>query len=175
MRVIDADRSHSCLRCHWFILAFSGSCALGSLYGFLQGAWPFGIVEAIFCAQSPPGDGGSSREGEAVTADQQPIACTLTAGDLRDRLGWIATPNRDALLGHDRADLTLRLRYAPQAVQHVRSLMRQEQACCAFLSFEMHEQPGEVTLTVKAPEQARAAIDELFEPFLSTKSPPQRR
>ena len=53
--------------------------------------------------------------------------------------------------------------------------MRQEQACCAFLSFEMHEQPGEVTLTVKAPEQARAAIDELFEPFLSTKSPPQRR
>ena len=63
----------------------------------------------------------------------------------------------------------------PQAVQHVRSLMRQEQACCAFLSFEMHEQPGEVTLTVKAPEQARAAIDELFEPFLSTKSPPQRR
>ena len=43
--------------------------------------------------------------------------------------------------GHDRADLTLRLRYAPEAVQHVRNLMRQEQACCAFLSFEMHEQP----------------------------------
>jgi hypothetical protein len=35
---------------HWFILAFAGSCALGSLYGFLQGAWPFGIVEAIWCA-----------------------------------------------------------------------------------------------------------------------------
>ena len=25
-----------------FILAFAGSCALGSVYGFLQGAWPFG-------------------------------------------------------------------------------------------------------------------------------------
>jgi hypothetical protein len=37
-------------RSHWFILAFAGSCALGSLYGFLQGAWPFGIVEAIWCA-----------------------------------------------------------------------------------------------------------------------------
>jgi hypothetical protein len=35
-------------RSRWFILAFSASCLLGSLYGFLQGAWPFGIVEAIW-------------------------------------------------------------------------------------------------------------------------------
>jgi hypothetical protein len=32
----------------WFILAFAGSCALGSAYGFLQGAWPFGLVEAVW-------------------------------------------------------------------------------------------------------------------------------
>ena len=32
----------------WFILAFAGSCGLGSVYGFLQGAWPFGLVEAIW-------------------------------------------------------------------------------------------------------------------------------
>ena len=32
----------------WFILAFSAACALGSMYGFLQGAWPFGIVEAVW-------------------------------------------------------------------------------------------------------------------------------
>ena len=31
-----------------FILAFAGACALGSIYGFLQGAWPFGLVEAIW-------------------------------------------------------------------------------------------------------------------------------
>ena|ERR1019366_2225742 len=31
-----------------FILAFAGACALGSVYGFLQGAWPFGLVEAIW-------------------------------------------------------------------------------------------------------------------------------
>jgi hypothetical protein len=35
-------------RSHWFILAFAASCALGSIYGFLQGAWPFGLVEAIW-------------------------------------------------------------------------------------------------------------------------------
>jgi len=32
----------------WFILGFAVSCVLGSTYGFLQGAWPFGIVEAIW-------------------------------------------------------------------------------------------------------------------------------
>ena len=31
-----------------FILAFAAACALGSVYGFMQGAWPFGVVEAIW-------------------------------------------------------------------------------------------------------------------------------
>jgi hypothetical protein len=37
-------------RSPWFIVAFAGSCALGSVYGFLQGAWPFGVIEAIWAA-----------------------------------------------------------------------------------------------------------------------------
>jgi hypothetical protein len=37
-------------RSPWFILAFAAACALGSVYGFLQGAWPFGLVEAIWAA-----------------------------------------------------------------------------------------------------------------------------
>src|SRR5271163_1347939 len=39
-------------RSRWFILAFAGSCGLGSVYGFLQGAWPFGLVEAT-SAEAP--------------------------------------------------------------------------------------------------------------------------
>lgn len=35
-------------RSRWFILAFAGACILGSVYGFLQGAWPFGLVEAVW-------------------------------------------------------------------------------------------------------------------------------
>jgi len=31
-----------------YILGFAVSCLLGSTYGFLQGAWPFGIVEAVW-------------------------------------------------------------------------------------------------------------------------------
>jgi hypothetical protein len=35
-------------RSRWFVLAFALACALGSIYGFLQGAWPFGLVEAVW-------------------------------------------------------------------------------------------------------------------------------
>ena len=37
-------------RSHWYVLAFAAACALGSIYGFLQGAWPFGLVEAVWAA-----------------------------------------------------------------------------------------------------------------------------
>jgi hypothetical protein len=33
-----------------FVLAFAGACLLASAYGFLQGAWPFGVVEAVWAA-----------------------------------------------------------------------------------------------------------------------------
>jgi hypothetical protein len=35
-------------RSAWYVLAFAVACALGSAYGFLQGAWPFGLVEAVW-------------------------------------------------------------------------------------------------------------------------------
>ena len=35
-------------RSHWFIVAFALACLLASLYGFLQGAWPFGVIELIW-------------------------------------------------------------------------------------------------------------------------------
>ncbi len=35
-------------RSPWFILAFAGACGLASIYGFAQGAWPFGLVEAAW-------------------------------------------------------------------------------------------------------------------------------
>lgn len=35
-------------RSPWFIVAFAAACAMASAYGFLQGAWPFGVVEAVW-------------------------------------------------------------------------------------------------------------------------------
>jgi hypothetical protein len=37
-------------RSPWFVFAFSGACVLASIYGFMQGAWPFGMVEGIWAA-----------------------------------------------------------------------------------------------------------------------------
>jgi hypothetical protein len=31
-----------------FIAAFAVGCVLSSAYGFLSGAWPFGVVEAVW-------------------------------------------------------------------------------------------------------------------------------
>lgn len=31
-----------------FVLAFAVGCALSSAYGFASGAWPFGVIEAIW-------------------------------------------------------------------------------------------------------------------------------
>ena len=35
-------------RSRWFILGFAIACTMGSAYGFLQAAWPFGAVEGIW-------------------------------------------------------------------------------------------------------------------------------
>ena len=37
-------------RSHWYVLGFAAACAAGSAYGFLLGAWPFGVVEAVWSA-----------------------------------------------------------------------------------------------------------------------------
>ena len=32
----------------WFVALFAAACVMGSIYGFLQGAWPFGLVEGVW-------------------------------------------------------------------------------------------------------------------------------
>ena len=98
-----------------------------------------------------------------------PIACTLGPLDFVDRLAWIADLTRDGLREYTRRDLTLELRYAPDVVERVRELVRREQACCAFLTFELHEEPGEVRLDITAPEEAGVAVGALFDHFVGAR------
>lgn len=35
-------------RSPWFVFGFAVSCAVAGVYGFLQGAWPFGVAEVIW-------------------------------------------------------------------------------------------------------------------------------
>jgi hypothetical protein len=91
-----------------------------------------------------------------------PIACTLAPGAFKERIAWIAALTRDALRSHERRDLVLDLRYAPEAAEMVRN----EQACCSFFAFDLREQPDEIQLVMTAPEAAREAADMLFEHFV---------
>ena len=46
-----------------FILAFALGCGLSSVYGFLSGAWPFGVVEAIWTVVAVHRYRGTTRAG----------------------------------------------------------------------------------------------------------------
>jgi hypothetical protein len=126
--------------------------------------WDSGSYLVCGCRAAMVAERGSEMKSTAM--ENLPIACTLIEGDFRDRLAWIAELTRDALQGYERADLTLKLRYAREAVQRVQDMVRKERACCAFLTFEMREQADEVWVTIKAPEEIRPTADALFEPFL---------
>ncbi|MGI9384232.1 MAG: hypothetical protein ACR2PO_13845 [Methyloligellaceae bacterium] len=98
--------------------------------------------------------------------DAAPIACTLTGDDYACRTAWIRKLARDSLKTYVRDGLTLHLIYAGHAREKVREMMAKEQTCCAFLCFEMQDQADEVRLTIRAPEQARAVVDTLFDEFV---------
>jgi hypothetical protein len=98
-------------------------------------------------------------------SEHPPIACTLGAGDFKSRLAWIAKLNHASLRDHRQRDLRLELVYVPEARELVHEMVRREQACCAFLSFEVVEEQDTVRVVVSAPEAAREAADALFEPF----------
>ena len=80
--------------------------------------------------------------------------------------------NKDALRSYARRDLVLELRYAPEARERVLEMVRNEQACCAFLAFELDEVGNEIRLTITAPERAREATDGLFDPFVANAPAP---
>jgi hypothetical protein len=99
---------------------------------------------------------------------QQPLACCLSACEYQDRIAWIAGLTRRALLHHSRADLALSLSYTPEAVADVRKMVEQERICCAFLKFELDEEPDAIRVTITAPEAARDSASMLFQQFLDS-------
>ena len=114
-------------------------------------------------------DTGSSSAGRLTSPARQmpsaPVACTLTRGDLRQRLQWIQDLARESLREVRREPLTLHLRYDASAAAHVRDMVRKEEACCAFLHFDLRDDAHGVQLTITAPEAAREVANELFAHF----------
>jgi hypothetical protein len=102
-----------------------------------------------------------------ATPSETPVACTLGAGDYKERLAQIAAVARDALLSHERHGLTLTLKYAASAAARVGEMVRRERECCAFLTFAVREEAERIVVTVSAPEGARIAAEAMFEQFVT--------
>lgn len=98
-----------------------------------------------------------------------PIACTLSAEELPDRLRAISALGRQALLDVDVARARARLRFAADrgVRERVERIVAAESRCCAFLtmSVEADPQAGAVVLTIAAPEGAELVVAELVQAF----------
>jgi hypothetical protein len=123
------DRSRS------FVLLFAAACAASSLYGFLQGAWPFGVVEAIWTGVAVRR--WQQRPGLQSNPESRPIACDMTAlsRDERQRYDLL----RSRVLGAIESvtptvqSFQLRLGSAVTA-QDVVEWMALKHQCCPFLT-----------------------------------------
>ena len=97
--------------------------------------------------------------------EKPPIACTLAPGDYWDRLKWIVELMNDALRACERRDLQLTLHFAPEARERARDLVRREQACCGFLTFELDESSTGIRLMIEAPRR-RVQRPDIFRQFV---------
>lgn len=95
-----------------------------------------------------------------------PIACTLTQGAMTGRLELIDALAADGLLSRPRTDagLRVRLRDTPEIERRTHELVTAEAACCAFLSFDLQREDGELVLHIAGPADARPVIDMFFAP-----------
>ncbi len=103
--------------------------------------------------------------GSAAKKQQTPIACTLDAGDFKERTAEIRDLARRALRDAKRMPLTLTLTYAPEAADEVRAMMAKEQECCPFLTFGLKQTADAVELAIIAPPLAHEAADAVFDHF----------
>lgn len=106
-------------------------------------------------------DGCSTGEHETARA----IACTLGAGDFKERVAGIRDLARRSLCTSRREPVRLHLTYVAEALTEVQDLVAKESDCCSFLDFDLQHDAETTRLTITAPIEALPAADELFAHF----------
>ena len=107
-----------------------------------------------------------ARKAARCACTSPPIVCTLMPEDFKARLADLKLLTKDALISGWRDDLTLHLRYRPEAEDRVRRMVEREQECCAFLTFDLQSRPDATELRITAPEGAKEAIGPIYEQFV---------
>jgi hypothetical protein len=96
-----------------------------------------------------------------------PIACSLKATQLSERLAEMSALGDAALVDARTKPLHAELRFAAGdgIRERVEAILAAESQCCSFLSMGVSEEPGLVVLTVDAPEGAELVLAELVAAF----------
>jgi hypothetical protein len=92
-------------------------------------------------------------------ADSPPIACTLSADDLRDREGAWRKLMGSGLVKRDIVTGGIRLSAAPGAAVALLELVELERECCAWIQFEVRDA---AVVTMTAPGDGAAVLTEMF-------------
>jgi hypothetical protein len=104
-----------------------------------------------------------------VTTDD-PVACSLDAADLEQRLAAIAAVGADSLIAHEvrGGRHLLRFRGDGATQRRLEEIVAAEAQCCAFLDLSLSDEDGELLLAIVAPDDAQAVADGLAAAFGST-------
>lgn len=96
-----------------------------------------------------------------------PIACSLNAGDLKQRLAAITEIGEESLIDHatDDGRHLLRFRSDAETRKRLEEIVAAEAECCSFLDLALEERGGELVLSVTAPQDGQAVADELAAAF----------
>jgi len=92
--------------------------------------------------------------------ESPPIACTLTAADLRDRQGAWAKLLGSGLVDRDRVTGGIRLHAANGAAAALIELIDLERECCAWIQFAITRDPiaGEADVLLTAEGEGEAVL-----------------
>jgi hypothetical protein len=97
-----------------------------------------------------------------VWVKELPIACTLNAAGLAEREEWLRRLGAESLVSGERRDDRLELRFDAAAEDEVRTWVRAERECCAFLAFDLNPAGDELRLSVTGPAGAEPVLDGLL-------------
>jgi hypothetical protein len=93
-----------------------------------------------------------------------PIACSLSADELPQRLAEIGAIGRTALRSVE-PDGVLRFGGDPSTRNRLEAVIAAESECCRFLTFHLREDGGELLLSIRGPDDAKPLVRELIDAF----------
>jgi arsenate reductase len=115
---------------------------------------------------------------ELDSGDTAPIACSLDAVGLQERLGRLRTIGAASLLDVDRPEprrALLRFRTDDDTRSTLEDVIAAERACCPFLSLGLTEADGLIELSIEAPEEGIPVLKELVDAFSDRRAGAERQ